>query len=61
MNDVTKIIVSQRVATIQDADEIIVLDKGFVVGQGTHNELLKTCEIYKEIYETQIKKGQYDE
>ena len=57
MNDVTKIIVSQRVATIQDADEIIVLDKGFVVGQGTHNELLKTCEIYKEIYETQIKKG----
>ena len=57
MNDVTKIIVSQRVATIQEADEIIVLDKGFVVGQGTHNELLKTCEIYKEIYETQIKKG----
>ena len=57
MNDVTKIIVSQRVATIQDADEIIVLDKGFVVGQGTHNELLKTCEIYKEICETQIKKG----
>ena len=57
MNDVTKIIVSQRVATIQDTDEIIVLDKGFVVGQGTHNELLKTCEIYKEIYETQIKKG----
>ena len=57
MNDVTKIIVSQRVATIQDADEIIVLDKGFVVGQGTHNELLKTCDIYKEIYETQIKKG----
>ena len=57
MNDVTKIIVSQRVATIQDADEIIVLDKGFVVGQGTHDELLKNCEIYKEIYETQIKKG----
>ncbi len=57
MKDVTKIIVSQRVATIQEADEIIVLDKGFVVGQGTHNELLKTCEIYKEIYETQIKKG----
>ena len=57
MNDVTKIIVSQRVATIQEADEIIVLDKGFVVGQGTHNELLKTCDIYKEIYETQIKKG----
>ena len=57
MKDVTKIIVSQRVATIQDADEIIVLDKGFVVGQGTHNELLKTCEIYKEICETQIKKG----
>ncbi len=57
MKDTTKIIISQRVATIQEADQIIVLDKGFVVGQGTHNELLKTCEIYKEIYETQIKKG----
>ena len=57
MKDVTKIIISQRVATIQEANEIIVLDKGFVVGQGTHSGLLKTCEIYKEIYETQIKKG----
>ena len=57
MKDVTKIIISQRVATISDADQIIVLDKGFVVGKGTHEELLKTCDVYKEIYESQIKKG----
>ena len=57
MKDTTKIIISQRVATIQEANQIIVLDKGFVVGQGTHDELLKTCEIYKEIYETQVQKG----
>ena len=57
MKDVTKIIISQRVATISDADQIIVLDKGFVVGIGTHEELLKNCDIYKEIYETQIQKG----
>lgn len=57
MKDVTKIIISQRVATISEAEQIIVLDKGFVVGIGKHEELLKTCEIYKEIYETQIKKG----
>ena len=57
MKDVTKIIISQRVATISDADQIIVLDKGFIVGKGTHDELLKTCDVYKEIYESQIKKG----
>ena len=57
MKDVTKIIISQRVATISDANQIIVLDKGFIVGRGTHEELLKTCDVYKEIYESQIKKG----
>lgn len=57
MKDITKIIISQRVATISDADQIIVLDKGFVVGIGTHEQLLKNCDIYKEIYETQIQKG----
>lgn len=57
MKDVTKIIISQRVATISDASQIIVLDKGCIVGKGTHEELLKTCDVYKEIYESQIKKG----
>ena len=57
LKDMTKIIVSQRVATIADADLIILLDKGQVVGMGNHQQLLDTCQIYKEIYESQIKKG----
>ena len=55
--DTTKIIVSQRVSTIQNADYILVLDAGKVVGQGKHDDLMKDCEIYREIYQTQIKKG----
>lgn len=54
----TKIIVSQRVATIQNADYILVLEGGQVVGLGKHKDLLVSCPIYKEIYETQIKKEQ---
>ena len=56
LKDMTKIIVSQRVATVQNADYILVLDGGKVVGRGKHEELLKTSPIYKEIYETQIQK-----
>ena len=56
----TKVIVTQRVATIQNADYILVLDAGKVVGLGKHETLLKDCSIYKEIYETQIKKGKYE-
>ena len=52
----TKIIVSQRVSTIQNADYILVLDAGRVVGQGKHKDLLVNCPIYREIYETQIRK-----
>lgn len=58
--DMTKIIVSQRVATIQNADYILVLDGGKVVGQGKHEELLKNCSIYQEIYQTQIRKDVHD-
>ena len=58
--DMTKVIVSQRVATIQNADYILVLDAGKVVGLGKHQDLLKNCPIYKEIYQTQIKKGKYE-
>lgn len=53
--DMTKIIVSQRVSTIQNADYILVLEGGQVVGLGKHEDLLANCPIYKEIYETQIK------
>ena len=58
--DMTKVIVSQRVATIQKADYILVLDGGKVVGLGKHKDLLDNCAIYKEIYETQIRKGKYE-
>ncbi|MBR4422540.1 MAG: ABC transporter ATP-binding protein [Erysipelotrichaceae bacterium] len=51
---VTTFIVAQRIGTIKDADKIIVLDEGKIVGEGTHHELLKNCEIYKEIAYTQL-------
>ncbi len=53
----TKIIIAQRVASVQDADKIIVLDNGTLNGFGTHEELLKTNEIYREVYESQVKGG----
>lgn len=52
--DATVIIVAQRVGTILDADKIIVLDKGEIVGMGKHGELMESCEVYKEIYSSQI-------
>ena len=52
--DATSLIVAQRIGTIMNADKIIVLDKGECVGQGTHKELLKNCEIYKEIALSQL-------
>jgi len=52
--DATVIIVAQRVNTIMDADRIIVLDDGAVVGQGTHRELVRTCEVYREIVSSQL-------
>ena len=54
--DMTKIIISQRVSTIQNADYILVLDGGKVVGLGKHEQLMNNCPIYQEIYQTQIKK-----
>ncbi len=53
----TTFIVSQRTASIQHADIIIVLDDGYAVGIGQHAELLKSCEVYEEIYSSQFKKG----
>ena len=57
LENVTKIIVSQRVSTIADADIIILLDKGSVMGIGTHEQLLKDSPIYLEIFESQARKG----
>lgn len=54
LKDTTKLIIAQRVSSIQDADLIIVLDDGKVIGTGTHEELVNTCEAYEEIYTTQI-------
>lgn len=54
--DATKIIVAQRVGTIMDADQIVVLSEGKIVGIGTHKELLNTCDVYKEIALSQLDK-----
>lgn len=54
MTDEIVLIVAQRVSTIMDADQIIVLDEGKVVGKGTHKELLKTCGVYHEIAASQL-------
>ncbi len=54
----TKLIIAQRVSSVQDADLILVLDGGKVVSHGTHDELLQTSDIYREVYESQTKGGQ---
>ena len=58
--DTTKLIIAQRVSSVQDADQIIILDGGTVQAVGTHDELLATNAIYQEIYEQQMKKGGED-
>ena len=58
--DVTSLIVAQRIGTIMNADKIIVLDNGTSVGVGTHEELLKNCEVYKEIALSQLSKEELD-
>ncbi|MCR4911068.1 MAG: ABC transporter ATP-binding protein/permease [Bacilli bacterium] len=54
--EMSKVIVSQRISSIMDSDYIIVIDKGCIVGKGRHDDLLKTCPIYEEIYRTQTNK-----
>ena len=56
----TKIIIAQRIASIQDADKILVLDNGRINGIGTHDELLSQNEIYREVFESQTKGGDFD-
>ena len=57
----TKIIIAQRIASVQDSDKIIVLNDGKIAGLGTHDQLIKSNEIYREVYESQIKGGEKDE
>ena len=55
--DVTKIIVAQKIASVKNADRIIVMDHGTIADTGTHAELMKKCSIYQDIYESQMGKG----
>ena len=57
--DAVVLIVAQRVSTIKDADQIIVLDKGKMVGKGTHTELLKTCKVYQSIVKSQLSDAEW--
>ncbi len=59
--DTTKIIIAQRVSSVQEADKIIILDAGKIVAMGRHEELLETSDIYREVYESQMKGGLSDE
>ena len=58
--DTTKLIIAQRVSSVQDADKIVIMNDGAIDAVGTHEELLKTCPVYREVYESQNKKGRED-
>lgn len=60
LTDMTLFIVSQRTASVRNADKIVVLDDGRMVGIGTHEELMECCEVYQEIYESQYGKGAHE-
>ena len=59
--DATKIIVAQRISTIRHADQILVLDRGAIVGKGTHDELMKNCSVYREIAMSQLSAAELEE
>ena len=59
--ETTKIIIAQRVASVVESDMILVMDGGKIVASGTHDELMKTCDIYKEVYEQQTNGGDFDD
>ena len=60
MPETTKIIIAQRISSVRDADRIIVIDNGMINGLGTHEELLAGNAIYREVYESQNKGGDFD-
>jgi ATP-binding cassette subfamily B protein len=60
MPHTTKLIIAQRISSIQDADRILVLDNGRISGFGVHDELLAQNTVYREVYESQTKGGDFD-
>ena len=61
LKDTTRIVIAQRISSVQDADRILVLDDGKIIGSGTHEELLRTCRAYEEIYVTQTGENRAEE
>jgi ATP-binding cassette subfamily B protein len=59
-SDAVVLIVAQRVSTIKDADKIIVLDKGKMVGKGTHKDLLRSCKVYQSIVKSQLSDKEWE-
>ena len=59
--DTTKFIIAQRISSIEDADKILVMEGGRISAMGTHEELLRNCPVYREIYDSQTKGGSDDE
>ena len=59
--DTTKLIIAQRISSVMDADKIVVMDKGRIVAVGKHDELMKSCDVYSEVYESQMKGDESDE
>ena len=56
IGDASMVIVAQRISSIMDADQILVIDDGMIIGKGTHDELMKSCPEYKEIADLQLGK-----
>lgn len=56
LKDTTKIVIAQRITSVMEADEILVLEEGQIVGKGSHEELLAGCQAYQEIYYSQMDK-----
>ncbi|CAM4303934.1 ABC transporter ATP-binding protein [Erysipelothrix inopinata] len=59
-SDITIISIAQKISSVADSDRILVLDEGLIVGMGVHEELLETCLVYQEIYNSQMKKGEIE-
>ena len=60
VQDMVMLVVAQRISTIKNADQIIVLNEGKIVGKGTHIELLKKCKIYKDIVKSQLSEKEFE-